>query len=927
MANFLKPKQHRAEIAQEMASREEDLAAELGFDSDEFDDDDDARSSSDDSDSDEEGGKSGGVNFMEYLGLQKSLREATENKTKLHRALQETQKDLRETRRKLNQSEQRNRMQRAIFEQAHEKKLQDKDNMIDSLRLSLEELDEGGQKTEGLLKMVAQITDLTNEKKEYFEKAELAAADLALAREEVQALESEHATAAAAKDAEIKELQDQLDPVKLAKAGGAAASNALDNEEIDRLRNEAAELRAKLRDAEFAAASAAASSGGTGSGGSGGSGGVSSEEAARFKSEIEALQRKNEDLREDLCVAKSQAAKLQALSSSDADRDQRLAAELKQLQDDVAAERTKARDAERRADAVGDDLTSERSAHERLKAEFADLKSSLEEQKAALLESGDSQKSAQAQLQSLSSQLATEKSALKAERAAHEDTRGNLDAAKKQLAAARDELDAARVSGDSQLRAEKERAASVLQECKASHAAEVAELKQRAEDDMKDLKERLGDVSTRVKPMVGAISFLASNYKTLSKEVRALQGEIEPAVKQCKRDLLRTLADVDKQYKEMLRKYRKEMALRKKLHNQLVDLRGNIRVFGRVRPIIGEDGKDLSKVKVVVNCDQTDDQLIKVERKGKHSQFELDQVFSPTSQQEDVFEAAKDVITSCIDGYNVCIFAYGQTGSGKTFTMDGPDDNPGLNRRALSHLFSIVEEKKGDWSYEIEVSVLEIYNETVVDLLAEKPSKKGLEVRHGKSGPYVEGLSKHVVSDADEVRKHFLHAQKLRSTSSTDMNERSSRSHALLIVYVTGTNLSTGVTTKGKLNLIDLAGSERVAKSGAIDDKDRFKEATNINRSLSCLGDVIHALGSKQKHVPYRNSKLTHLLQDSLGGSAKTIMVVQVAPVVKNVDESVNSLNFATRVRAVELGQAKKKTESAEVSALKKKLKELESKS
>ena len=451
--------------------------------------------------------------------------------------------------------------------------------------------------------------------REYFEKAELAAADLALAREEVQALESEHATAAAAKDAEIKELQDQLDPVKvrpircccvkcrpfslfphpppphththththcnthtrthtrththahthmnkqqLAKAGGAAASNALDNEEIDRLRNEAAELRAKLRDAEFAAASAAASSGGTGSGGSGGSGGVSSEEAARFKSEIEALQRKNEDLREDLRVAKSQAAKLQALSSSDADRDQRLAAELKQLQDDVAAERTKARDAERRADAVGDDLTSERSAHERLKAEFADLKSSLEEQKAALLESGDSQKSAQAQLQSLSSQLATEKSALKAERAAHEDTRGNLDAAKKQLAAARDELDAARVSGDSQLRAEKERAASVLQECKASHAAEVAELKQRAEDDMKDLKERLGDVSTRVKPMVGAISFLASNYKTLSKEVRALQGEIEPAVKQCKRDLLRTLADVDKQYKEMLRKYRKEVS-------------------------------------------------------------------------------------------------------------------------------------------------------------------------------------------------------------------------------------------------------------------------------------------------------------------------------------------------------------------------------
>jgi kinesin family protein C2/C3 len=156
------------------------------------------------------------------------------------------------------------------------------------------------------------------------------------------------------------------------------------------------------------------------------------------------------------------------------------------------------------------------------------------------------------------------------------------------------------------------------------------------------------------------------------------------------------------------------------------------------------------------------------------------------------------------------------------------------------------------------------------------------------------------------------------------MNEHSSRSHALLVVYVNGTNLSTGVQTHGKLNLIDLAGSERVAKSGAINDAQRLKEATNINKSLSCLGDVIAALGSKQKHIPYRNSKLTHLLQDSLGGSAKTIMVVQVAPVLKNVDESVNSLKFATRVRAVELGQAKVSKESAEVAALRRRIKELE---
>lgn len=121
-----------------------------------------------------------------------------------------------------------------------------------------------------------------------------------------------------------------------------------------------------------------------------------------------------------------------------------------------------------------------------------------------------------------------------------------------------------------------------------------------------------------------------------------------------------------------------------------------------------------------------------------------------------------------------------------------------------------------------------------------------------------------------------------------------------------------------------MAGSERVNKSGASDDEKRFKEATNINQSLSALGDVIHALGAKQKHIPYRNSKLTHLLQDSLGGQAKTLMFVQISPVVKNVSESVCSLNFAARVRAVELGAAKKVTESAEVALLKKRIKELE---
>lgn len=344
-------------------------------------------------------------------------------------------------------------------------------------------------------------------------------------------------------------------------------------------------------------------------------------------------------------------------------------------------------------------------------------------------------------------------------------------------------------------------------------------------------------------------------------------------------------------------------------------------MFGRVRPIIGEDG-DGPDSRMVTKYDFNDDNLVIVESKTKDMVYELDHIFKPDSKQEDVFEASRDLIVSVIDGYNVCIFAYGQTGSGKTFTMEGTDSHPGLNRRALSHLFEVMEEKKSDWSFEVEVSIMEIYNETLIDLLGDP--KKKLEIRHNKTGPYVPGLSTHPVRTPDDVRERFKESSKVRKTASTKMNNASSRSHALLVVYVTGTNLSTGVQTNGKLNLIDLAGSERVGKSGAIDDDQRLKEATNINKSLSSLGSVIHALGAKQKHVPYRDSVLTHLLQDSLGGQAKTLMVVQISPVLKNVDETICSLGFAQRVRAVELGAAKKTTESAEVAALKKKMKEME---
>jgi len=608
-------------------------------------------------------------------------------------------------------------------------------------------------------------------------------------------------------------------------------------------------------------------------------------------------------------------AKMQAMASSGASG----ASQAKAMNDELASQlqslQQKERDAEAAIEKLKASVKSEEAAKDRAESEMAELNGNLESQAAA---GADASTVLQAQLTSEKSANAANK-----ERAAAAET--ELASLREESTGLKSKMAAGADEAANELRAAREQHASAIQNAQAEAAASLAEAKQRSSDEMKDLKVRLGSFGKIVEPMAATLKVLSSNYRKLRTETRELSATIAPAVKQVRRDLLKTLAEIDAQYKEMLVKYRKEMKLRKKLHNELVDLKGNIRVFGRLRPIITEDGTG-PQAEIVCTGDKSDDQIMHVKSKGKMVQFELDTVFPPTATQDQVFNSGiADLITSVIDGYNVCIFAYGQTGSGKTYSMEGNDGNPGLNRRALGHLFNLCEEKKSDWTYELEVSVMEIYNEKLRDLLCGSKAGAELAIKHGRAGPMVPGLTRRAVRTPDQVQDAFTEAKSIRATSSTKMNDQSSRSHCLLVVYVTGTNLSTGVQSTGKLNLIDLAGSERVGKSGALDDAKRLKEATNINKSLSSLGDVIHALGAKQKHVPYRNSKLTHLLQDSLGGAAKTLMLVQISPVEKNVGESVCSLNFAKRVRSVELGGAKKTTESAEVSTLKKRIRELES--
>jgi len=386
-------------------------------------------------------------------------------------------------------------------------------------------------------------------------------------------------------------------------------------------------------------------------------------------------------------------------------------------------------------------------------------------------------------------------------------------------------------------------------------------------------------------------------------------GDMMPAMKSFYQPLKKALKHLEAYHSGWKDKYEAAEKERKKLHNLVLELKGNIRVFCRVRPQLKHEAGTGCEKAIFFKDDERPEleekQQISVldDAKGSEKMFEFDHCFGPSSTQEQVFAEVEALVTSVLDGYNVCIFAYGQTGSGKTFSMEGSVDQPGINPRTLSRVFEQIQERSAGYAYNVEFSTLEIYNEEIRDLLEPGKDKK-LDIRQGPDGFYVQDLCRESVATYDEVIEHWDKAKNNRTTFSNNINEHSSRSHLVLSLYCKGRSVTGTTQSFGKLHLIDLAGSERLSRTNATGD--RLKEAQNINKSLSALGDVIQAAASKQGHIPYRNSKLTHLLQDSLGSSAKTLMIVQSSPLAKDVSESLCSLQFASRARAVELGQAKK---------------------
>ncbi|XP_042398716.1 kinesin-like protein KIN-14F [Zingiber officinale] len=364
--------------------------------------------------------------------------------------------------------------------------------------------------------------------------------------------------------------------------------------------------------------------------------------------------------------------------------------------------------------------------------------------------------------------------------------------------------------------------------------------------------------------------------------------------------------------------YQKVLEENRKLYNQVQDLKGNIRVYCRVRPFLpGKSSNNLTTVDHIDDGNITISTPAKYGKEG-HKSFSFNKTFGPSVTQEEVFSDTKPLIRSILDGFNVCIFAYGQTGSGKTYTMSGPkeltEEGYGVNYRALNDLFQISRQRRDSFCYEIAVQMMEIYNEQVRDLLNDGPNKK-LDIRNSsQSGMAVPDANLVPVTSTDEVVELMNLGQRNRAVCSTSMNERSSRSHSCLTIHVHGKELASGTVLRGCLHLVDLAGSERVNKSEV--KGDRLKEAQHINKSLAALGDVIYALAQKNSHVPYRNSKLTQLLQDSLGGQAKTLMFVHISPEVDALSETLSTLKFAERVATIELGAAKMNKDTGELKEL-----------
>ncbi|WWC91219.1 uncharacterized protein L201_006161 [Kwoniella dendrophila CBS 6074] len=507
-------------------------------------------------------------------------------------------------------------------------------------------------------------------------------------------------------------------------------------------------------------------------------------------------------------------------------------------------------------------------------------------------------------------------------------------------------------------------ASEELAALRAAHAREIDDLertiarkdreKRGMEDELRDSRDELSRERETIRQLKQSLAEQSTQHLTLSAQLQAsqtqlniVQAEVERAtinVSSMKAELAigqetakkaEELAELkvkeaelerDRRIAEIEEELRNAETIRRKLHNQVQELKGNIRVFARVRPALAHESSSPEALAEIDYGDERTAQetgqsqiVVKSRSESATGQareqeypFTFDKIFAPQAGQKEVFEEISMLAQSVLDGYNVCIFAYGQTGSGKSWTMEGGQNEheAGMIPRAIDMIFAVSSGLKDrGWKYQMEGQFLEVYNEVINDLLGNGQfDTKKHEIKTVDGKVSVTDVVSIPLNNPRQVSTLLDRARSRRAVAATLMNERSSRSHSVFTLKVRGENPLTNEKCEAMLNLVDLAGSERLEKSGAGENKDRMKETININKSLSALADVIGALGSGKEggHVPYRNSTLTRLLQTSLSGSSKTLMMCNLSPLSAHLGETLCSLRFATKVNSTVVGQVKK---------------------
>ncbi|EQC35890.1 hypothetical protein SDRG_06638 [Saprolegnia diclina VS20] len=425
-----------------------------------------------------------------------------------------------------------------------------------------------------------------------------------------------------------------------------------------------------------------------------------------------------------------------------------------------------------------------------------------------------------------------------------------------------------------------------------AHLMAVETDKKAKEDDIEALTAQLATVEAKANSLYehtqGLVAELADMRSELTTEVQDMEQYMTNAMES-------VMTESQNRETVLYDHLQRETLERKRMTEKYHEVSGKIRVFCRIRPL-----KVATNEESAYMYPKPQTLLVASQRK----EFVFDQIYGPESTQEQVYEHIDPLVGSVMDGYNACVLAYGQTGAGKTYSMVGEPRAPGIIPRALQQLFEMSTARQLLYDDRISISMQEIYNDQPRDLLSKDivTAKDSLETRP--------------VSSWEEVQHVLDEGHKNRSVASTKMNIESSRSHAIIFVYVNSASRQTLEKKSSTLCLVDLAGSERISRTQVTGD--RLKEAQHINKSLSTLGDVVHALQHKAKHVPYRNSKLTFTLRDMLSGGAKALMMLQVSPDVADVGESLCSLQFGARVSQVELGAAKQTSvESGELLTMK----------